>query len=165
MNKSSLMAVMASSLALAACSSWSPSFDYFKPKPTTAMLTIESDPPGAEARTSLGGTCRTPCTQQVAVGNEFTVSYALNGYVPQTVTVHPGPPDAATTALLEPNPAFAQLQPATPPKPPPPPKKKKRPRPLAPPPTVEAAPPPATGFAPPPAGGFSPPPGAFPAPR
>ena len=37
-----------------------------------------------EARTSLGGLCRTPCTQQVPVANEFTVSYALNGYTPQS---------------------------------------------------------------------------------
>jgi hypothetical protein len=161
MNKPSFIAVMASGLGLAACSSWSPSFDMFKSAPTTVMLTIESDPPGAEARTSLGGICRTPCTQQVPATNEFTVSYALNGYVPQSITVRPAS-DASAAGQLDPNPVLVQLLPATPPKPPPP-KRKKRPKPR---PTVEAAPPPAPagGFAPAP-GGFTPPPGGFTPPR
>ncbi len=112
------------------------------------------DPPGAEARTSQGGTCRTPCTQEVSLaGGEITVSYALNGYLPASVTVRPGPPDA-TTALLDPNPVFAELRPATAPKPPPP-KKKRRPKAPPAPAAVEAAPPPQTGFAPPP-GAFTP---------
>ena len=158
MSKSSIVAVVAAGMSLAACASspsWMPSFDMFKSKPTTATLSIESTPPGAEARTSQGGTCRTPCTQEVSLGSgEITVSYALNGYLPASVTVRPGPPDAAT-ALLDPNPVFAELRPATAPKPPPP-KKKRRPKPLPAPAAVEAAPPPPqTGFAPPP-GAFTP---------
>ena len=37
-------------------------------------LTIESDPPGADARTSNGASCRTPCMIPVAADREFTVS-------------------------------------------------------------------------------------------
>ena len=62
-------------------------------------LTIESDPPGADAKTSLGASCRTPCMIPVAADREFTVSYALNGYLPQVVTVTPRMPE---TGRLEP---------------------------------------------------------------
>jgi hypothetical protein len=172
MNMTRIIAIMACGLSLAACSSWSPSFswapslDSFKSKPASTNLTVESDPPGAEARTSQGLTCRTPCTLAVPVAEEFSVSYALNGYAPQSVPVHPvtatGSPfslDGAsgTAATIEPNPVFVQLSPtAPPPKPPAPPKKKKRP--IAP--ATAAAP-----AAPPPVqsknSAFPPPPGAF----
>jgi hypothetical protein len=166
MNVTRLIGVVACGLAVASCTSWMPSFDLFTPKPTTANLAIESDPPGAEARASLGGTCRTPCTLPVPVGSEFTVSYALNGYVPQSVPVRPVAADSgflrdassSPTALLDPNPVFAELHPAAPPPKPPPPKKRRRP-------VAAAAPPPAPSLPPPP-GGFAPPPGAFtPSPR
>lgn len=94
----------------------------------SVSLTIESDPPGADAKTSLGASCRTPCMIPIAADREFTVSYALNGFIPQVVTVTPRMPE--TTRLepevggtpaapdLSPNPVFAQLQPAPPPAPP-----------------------------------------------
>jgi hypothetical protein len=41
-------------LGMAACSSM-PGFDSFKPKPTTTVLLIQSNPASAEARSSLGG--------------------------------------------------------------------------------------------------------------
>jgi hypothetical protein len=105
-------------------------------RPAAVSLTIESDPPGADARTSLGATCRTPCVVQVVADREFTVSYALNGFVPQAVTVVPRAPDMSThdfgapapVAELTPNPVYAQLQPA----PPPPMTKKGRGRPVRP---------------------------------
>jgi len=151
MKATHLIATMACGLGLASCTSWAPSFDFFASKPTTAMLSIGSDPPGAEARTSLGTTCRTPCTQQVPLTADITVSYALNGYMPQAITVHPAGPDAAT---LTPNPAFAELQPAAPPpKPPPPPKKRRRP----PPQPAAAEPPPAQSGFPPTTSTFAPP--------
>ena len=91
-------------------------------------LTIESDPPGADAKTSLGASCRTPCMMPVAADREFTVSYALDGYLPQVVTVTPRVPERTRlepevgggVALpdLSPNPVFAQLEPAPPPPPP-----------------------------------------------
>ena len=90
-------------------------------------LTIESDPPGADAKTSLGASCRTPCMIPVAADREFTVSYALNGYLPQVVTVTPRIPErtrlepevggGAALPDLSPNPVFAQLEPAPPPAP------------------------------------------------
>ena len=49
-------------------------------------MQFESEPAGAEARTSTGQTCRTPCSLAVAA-SEFTVSFALPGYQPQTVPV------------------------------------------------------------------------------
>jgi hypothetical protein len=160
-----VIAVVACSLGLAACSSWNTSwmqsFDLFSSKPTIATLTIESDPPGAEARTSLGGTCRTPCALPVPVADEFTVSYALNGYLPQTVPVRPLTPESGffgssgSTALLDPNPVFAALRPAAPPPKPAPPKRRPRPN------TARAAPPSDSAPPPPSMGGFAPPPGAF----
>jgi len=161
-NASRAVAVVAGGLGLAACSFAMPSMDFFSSKPTTATLSIESNPPGADAKLSTGGTCRTPCTQSVSLGSEFTVTVSLNGYGPETRTVRPASAEAsagssATTALLDPNPVFVELKPTTPPKPPP----KKRRRPIqaaAPaPPAAEAPPPPAGGFAPAP-GGFTPPP-------
>jgi hypothetical protein len=134
------IAVVACGLALASCSSmswtpsfpWTPSLDASGPKPVTSNLTIESDPPGAEARTPQGLTCRTPCTLAVPTTDEISVSYALNGYLPQSVTVRPVTAQTSKFSLetpvttLEPNPVFAQLSPAKPPKPAAP-KKKKRP--------------------------------------
>jgi hypothetical protein len=94
---------------------------------TNVSLTIESDPPGADAKTSLGPSCRTPCMIPVPADREFSVSYSLGGYLPQTVAVTPrgdsAAPDlaagntAAPTAEVTPNPVYAQLQPAPPPAP------------------------------------------------
>ena len=140
MNGLRLSAVLGA-LLVAGCSSWAPSWDWVPSmssfgRPATVSLTIESDPPGADARTSLGASCRTPCMIPVAADREFTVAYALNGYVPQIVTVVPRPvemtaPDIGSpppAAELSPNPVFAQLQPA----PPPPMTKKGRGRPVKP---------------------------------
>jgi len=148
MNMTRNFAVVACGLSLSACTSWMPSLDLFTPAPATATLTIESDPPGAEARTSLGNTCRTPCTMSVTAANEFTVSYSLNGYTSQSLPVKPGSA-TGSGALLDPNPVFAQLI-AVPPAKPAPPKRKKRP-----------AITPAAQAPPPTQGAFDPPPGAF----
>jgi hypothetical protein len=90
-------------------------------------LTLESDPPGADAKTSLGPGCRTPCMIPVPADREFSVNYTLNGYLPQTVAVIPradaAVPDIASgnlgaaTIEVTPNPVYAQLQPAPPPAP------------------------------------------------
>jgi hypothetical protein len=123
-------AVVSGALLLASCSSWTPNWDWvpsmssFSSGPNVS-LTIESDPPGADAKTSLGASCRTPCIIPVAADREFTVTYSLNGYLPQMVTVIPRQPDMTTpdvgaggpppSADLSPNPVYAQLQPAPPP--------------------------------------------------
>jgi hypothetical protein len=84
------VALVISGLGLAACGSTQtiPGFDAFKPKPTTTSLLIQSNPDGADARSSLGGICHTPCTMAIASAGDFTISLAHDGYEPQTVTVH-----------------------------------------------------------------------------
>ena len=118
---------VASMLVLAACGSSMPSLDFIPSLSggASASLTIESDPPGADAKTSLGPTCRTPCILPVPADREVTVSYSLEGYAPQIVTVTPRMPErtrlepemggAAALPELSPNPVFAQLDPASPP--------------------------------------------------
>jgi hypothetical protein len=115
------LAVALCGLALAACTS----MEALKPKPTTTLLLIESNPGGAEARTSLGGTCHTPCTMQIGSPNDFTVTFTLAGYEPQTLTVHSvmegGSYMTPAAPVFTPAPLIATLQSLTPPakKPPP----------------------------------------------
>jgi hypothetical protein len=131
---SRVIAIVACGFTLAACSASMslPSMDFFKSSPPTETLRIESEPPGAEAKTSQGQTCRTPCEITVQAAPNLAVTVALNGYQPQTVTVLPeGPPpsaqrdadSSAQPARLAPNPIYVELQ-ATPPVTPPAKKKK-----------------------------------------
>ncbi|HKS63502.1 MAG TPA: hypothetical protein VJT13_17520 [Xanthobacteraceae bacterium] len=121
---------MSGALLLGGCASWS--WDWMPSMPSLSSganvsLTIESDPPGADARTSNGASCRTPCMIPVAADREFTVSYSLPGYLPQVIPVRPRVPEyvqpdvEAGTAVqsvdLAPNPVYAQLEPAPPPAP------------------------------------------------
>src|SRR2546429_6463490 len=101
---------------LAACSTTMPSLDFMKSAPQAESLAIESEPPGAEAKTSLGQSCRTPCQLSVQPGSEFSVTLALSGYQPQTVSVRPeaGSPTAAAPRLA-PNPVHVGLQAVAPP--------------------------------------------------
>ena len=114
-----VIAIAAASLSLAGCSSFS--MDYFKSAPATMQVQIESNPPGADARTSLGQTCKTPCsvTLPVPESGDFTVSYAMPRFQPATVPVQiirePGSLISAGTARPDPNPVVTQLQPAGPP--------------------------------------------------
>src|SRR5262249_11480601 len=71
---------------------------------------------GADARTSQGQSCRTPCELTVPSGGEMTVSYALNGYQPQTLQVRPETPphsygEGRGGVSLRPNHAYRVLQP------------------------------------------------------
>lgn len=100
-----------------------PSFDFLKSSPATEQLRIESEPPGADARTSQGQNCRTPCELTVASGGELAVTVALNGYQPQTVPVRAESNDVprdrnsdvnSNPARLQPNPVYVELQPAAP---------------------------------------------------
>jgi len=95
-------------------------------------MQFESEPAGAEARTSLGQSCRTPCSLAMPP-SEFTVSFALPGYQPQTVPVHVVA-SGESDARMVPNPVFAELQsaaPAPPVRKRPAPKKKPKPAPQA----------------------------------
>jgi hypothetical protein len=113
-----VIAIAATGLSLAGCSSFST--DYFKPTPPTMQIQLESTPPGAEAHTSLGPGCKTPCTVTVpAPESGFTVSYTLNKFQPVTVPVQvsgsPGSLLASSTIKIDPNPVVAELQPIGPP--------------------------------------------------
>jgi hypothetical protein len=84
------------------------------------IFKLESNPPGAEAHTSLGPGCKTPCSVAVpAPDTGFSVSYTLAKHQPATVQVNvvrnPGDFTSPATATADPNPVFAELQPAGPP--------------------------------------------------
>ena len=112
-----VIAVMACGFMLAACSTTMPSLDFMKSAPQAESLAIESEPAGAEAKTSLGQSCRTPCQLSVQPGSEFSVTLALSGYQPQTVSVRPEARGATAAApRLAPNPVHVDLQAAAPPK-------------------------------------------------
>jgi hypothetical protein len=110
-----IIAAVACGLALAACSMSMPSFDFFRSTPTTEVLRIESEPPGADARTSQGQTCRTPCELSVPTDNELAVTVQMTGYQPQTLPVRVD--GRGSDARLQPNPVYVELQPAAPIKP------------------------------------------------
>jgi hypothetical protein len=146
--------------SLASCSSFS--FDSLKPAPPTVQVQLESVPSGADATTSLGPGCKTPCSVAVpAPDSGFSVTYALNKFQPVTVPVQvihiPGDFSTPASTTLDPSPVVAELQPAAPP-----PKavrktlKPRKPKPAngmaaAPPPGASPFPPPPPPAAPPPA--------------
>jgi hypothetical protein len=78
-------------------------------------LKFESDPLGAEIRTTQGQTCNTPCELKVP-SHEQPVTISKNDYLPQTVQVTLGPqPDHSfwenPPPTLVPNPVRVVLQP------------------------------------------------------
>ena len=132
------------------------SFGSSPPPPVT--LRFESDPQGADVRTSQGQTCQTPCALAVPPQSQ-SVTFAKNGFLPMTIQV-----TAAETGggsffetpqpALNPNPVQVALQPL-----PPPPRGGKRPPPRprhtvsntqAPPPPPPGQPPAGSAFPPPP---------------
>jgi hypothetical protein len=115
---SRVIAVTACGFMLTACSATMPSLslDFMKSAPQAETLAIESEPPGAEAKTSLGQSCRTPCQLPVQPGSEFSVTLALSGYQPQTVAVRPEADGASAAPRLAPNPVHVELQAVAPPK-------------------------------------------------
>jgi len=172
------VAIAACGFGLAGCSGLSmpsmPSFPLGSPPATT--IQFESEPAGAEARTSTGQACRTPCSLAIAA-NEFTVAFTLQGFQPQTVPVRiaastePIDPNTgmAPAPRMVPNPVFVELLAAAPP-----PAARKRPparprpqqpaatsRPAALAPAPQAAP---AAPAPAPAAAWPPPPQSSPAP-
>ncbi len=151
--------VLAFGIVLAGCSYTA---GFFKPAPMSSTLQLESEPQGAEASSSLGGSCRTPCALPVTGTEDFTVTFALAGYVTQTVPVQflpPADPRIDPNPRLDPNPVYAAL-PAAPAKKRP--SARKKPRPKSP--AASAQPTPAAGAV---AASPFPPPGAspFPPPR
>ena len=115
-----VIAIALAGASLGGCSSMS--WDMFKSTPPTVQVRLESNPSGADARTSLGPGCKTPCSVSVpAPEAPFTVYYGLNKYQPVSVPVNviknPGDWTTAATVTTDPNPVFAELQPEVPPKP------------------------------------------------
>jgi hypothetical protein len=104
--------------SLAGCSSFS--WDSLKPTPPTVQVQLDSVPTGADARTSLGPGCKTPCSVAVPVPDAgFSVTYTLNKFLPATVPVQviriPGDFSTPASTTIDPNPVVAELQPASPP--------------------------------------------------
>lgn len=94
--------------------------DYLKSTPPTIQVQLESQPSGADAKTSVGPGCKTPCSVAVTTADpNFTVSYTLAKFQPATVSVtvvkNPGDLTTSATATTDPNPVFAELQPEGPP--------------------------------------------------
>jgi hypothetical protein len=110
-----VIAIVIGGLALAACSSapdWM-SLDALKPAPVKDTVRFESEPPGAEAKISDGQTCRTPCALAVSTGGPVTVTFALNGYQPDSETIEPISNNNGF-AEMRPNPVQVELTPAAP---------------------------------------------------
>ena len=94
--------------------------DYFSSSPAPVLLQLESTPPGAEARTSVGPGCKTPCSVSLTPPQgSFTVSYAMPNFQPASVPVQvvrtEGSLLSSGTVKIEPNPVVVELQPAAPP--------------------------------------------------
>jgi hypothetical protein len=118
-----VIAVVGAALVLAACSSNSDVFksnpDWFKGsfrmEPVLDTIRFESEPPGADARTSTGQSCRTPCALALPGDKPFDVTFTLNGFQPDVEKVEAFPLGDGTTKL-RPNPVLAELTPLAPPK-------------------------------------------------
>ena len=137
------IAIAITGASLAGCSSFS--LDSLRPAPQPVALQLESVPPGADAVTSLGPACRTPCSVALAPPeNGFTVTFSLPKLQPITVPVqvirNPGDFTTAATTTITPNPVIAELRP---PAPPPKAAKPLRPKPKKPKPPKAATPAPA----------------------
>jgi hypothetical protein len=95
---------------LTGCSGSMPSWDFLGFSSGPEQVRIESEPAGAEARSSEGPTCQTPCGFAMPSGSDFVVTIAMNGYQPVTVPVRRESPGGK----LQPNPIQVELQPAAP---------------------------------------------------
>jgi hypothetical protein len=159
-----VIAVAIGGLLLAGCSSSSEWLDGLKPGPTLDTVRFESEPPGADAKTSNGQSCKTPCALALPVDAPLTVTFTLTGFQPAQETLEPVD-NSGSLLQLRPNPVMVELTPA-----PPPPKPAAKPRAPARKPAAKpaaAAPKPATTAAPAPAPTAAPPSGSspWPAPR
>ncbi len=108
-----IIVVVAAGLTLAGCSSFSMP-DMFKSTPPSATIQLESLPVGAEARASSGETCKTPCSLSVVAAENFSVTFSLPKYQPETVPVQIIRDPSGPGVVVDPNPVYAELQPALP---------------------------------------------------
>jgi len=110
-----VIAIAVTGASLAACSSFS--LDSCKSAPPLVKVALESAPPGADATTSLGPACKTPCSVDVPAPDAgFSVTFTLPKFQPATVPVqvirNPGDSASPPTTIVDPSPVFAELQPA-----------------------------------------------------
>jgi hypothetical protein len=116
---SRVIAIVAAAGTLAGCASWAPDLAFLpKSEPVPVTVQFQSEPAGAEATVSAGASCQTPCALAVAPDQEFSVTFALAGYQPQTVPVQVRTPEGLSGAEAEaekalmPNPVYVELEPA-----------------------------------------------------
>jgi hypothetical protein len=111
-----VIAIVCGGLCLAACSStpeWM-NMSALKPQPIMDTVRFESTPPGADAKTSNGQSCRTPCALALPTEGPLTVTFTLNGYLPDSESLDPISLTGSETKM-EPNPVVVELSPAPPP--------------------------------------------------
>jgi hypothetical protein len=110
---SRVIVMVAAGLALAGCTSGGTGADLWpKYEPAPVSVQFQSDPAGAEAKTSGGQACKTPCSLAVAPDKDFAVTFSLAGYEPQTVPVQVSQPDGTEViqeSSLQPNPVAVEL--------------------------------------------------------
>ena len=113
-----VLLLTAAGLSLAGCSSFS--MDAFKSAPEPVTVQFESTPPGAEAKTSVGPACTTPCSLPIVTEGDFSVTFTLPKFQPATVpvTVTRVPAEFASPArtVVDPSPVAVELQPAVSPR-------------------------------------------------
>ncbi|WP_284416866.1 MULTISPECIES: hypothetical protein [unclassified Bradyrhizobium] len=110
-----VIAIAIAGAGLAGCSSFS--MDAFKAAPTEVPVQLDSVPQGADAKTSLGPGCKTPCTVQVPAPDAgFSVTFTLDRYLPATIPVqvirNSGDFNNSPPVVMDPSPVVAELQPA-----------------------------------------------------
>src|SRR5215467_15216346 len=104
------LAVIGSAAALAACSS---DMAGFKSGPFLDTISLESEPPGAEAKASNGQTCRTPCSLALPVDAASSITFTLSGYQPETEKLE-AINSTGEPPRLTPNPVVVELTAAAP---------------------------------------------------
>ena len=113
-----VVAIAVTGASLAGCSSFS--LDSFKSAPPLVKVALELAPPGADATTSLGPACKTPCSVEIPAPDAgFSVTFASPKFQPVTIPVqvirNPGDFASPATTVIDPSPVFAELQPVAPP--------------------------------------------------
>jgi hypothetical protein len=113
-----VIAVVACGLTLAACTSGAFPGLFAKPEPKPVKVVFQSQPAAAEAKTSIGPTCVTPCELAMDPNKEFSVTFTLKGYQPQTIPVAAHVPEGMSAeeaewqnaTTLVPNPVVVTLE-------------------------------------------------------
>jgi hypothetical protein len=115
MNMYRVIAVLGAGIALAGCSSSSSSswLDSLKPAPPTETISFESEPAGADVKTSTGQTCKAPCSLAVPANAPLTVTFSLDGYLADSEQIELVA-QGDGTSKLRPNPVTVELTPAPP---------------------------------------------------